>query len=188
MSLSALAAPKKRRGFTLIEVLVSIAIVSAGLLGIAKMQAVTVAELQVSRTRADMADQAQGLAGAMRANRAYWGSTAAALPSVSVPANAVDGGFTDNAKTLAKPASGSCMAAYCTPANIAWDTLAQWVKTFATRFPTATAQISCSSATGPVTCDIAMQWHEHYVAVNRSAAAPGAASSGVGTMVVHVLP
>ena len=67
-------APMPARGFGLIEAMIAVAVVAIGLLGFAKMQALAVGSTHSSGTRALIALQASSLAGAMRANEAYWGA------------------------------------------------------------------------------------------------------------------
>jgi prepilin-type N-terminal cleavage/methylation domain-containing protein len=66
------------RGFSLIEVLVALIVVSVGLLGIAKMQAVAYSSTGVASKRSLAAIEAASLASSMHANRAYW-----AAPGIS---------------------------------------------------------------------------------------------------------
>ena len=60
------------RGFSLIEVLVALVVVSIGLLGIAKMQAIAYSSTGVASKRSLAAIEAASLASSMHANRAYW--------------------------------------------------------------------------------------------------------------------
>jgi len=174
-------------GFTLIEVLVTLVIVSIGMLGLAKLQAAAVAETSVSRTRSIMAYQAESLAGAMRANRAYWAAGSTPLPGFTVAAGATPGTYTDTSGLL--PTHRTCVsAAPCSSLELAADDIWLWSSAFSTQFPSAAATVSCSVSTGPATCDITLTWGEHYVAVNRTTAATGAATTGTGTLVVHVQP
>src|SRR5450830_202992 len=60
------------KGYALIEVMISLVIVSVGLLGIAKMFALALGNTQVSGSRALAAIYAGSLSSAMHANRAFW--------------------------------------------------------------------------------------------------------------------
>jgi type IV pilus assembly protein PilV len=173
-------------GFTLIELLVTLVIVSVGMLGLVKLQAAAMAETSTSRTRSIMAYQAESLAGAMRANSAYWAASAAAAPNVTIPAGSSPA--TDNASTLGTAPAGGCTATACAPAQLArWD-IDQWKSNFSSQFPSATGTVVCGSSTGPNSCDITLNWGEHSVAINRTTAAAGSTRTGTGTLVVHVQP
>ncbi len=67
----------RARGFSLIEVLVALLVISIGLLGIAKMQALALANTNGGRLRALAAIEAASLAASMQAERNYWGNLAA---------------------------------------------------------------------------------------------------------------
>src|SRR5579862_1192051 len=59
-------------GFSLIEVMVAVVIICIGLLGIAKLQAMSLSNSTMSRQRALAAIEAAGLAASMHSNRDYW--------------------------------------------------------------------------------------------------------------------
>src|SRR5579871_1202658 len=69
---SAMTTQRHLHGFSVLEVMVALIIISVGLLGIAKMQALAIASTTTSRTRSIAALEAASLASAMRADRAYW--------------------------------------------------------------------------------------------------------------------
>src|SRR5262249_11240834 len=62
------------RGFSLVEVMVALAITAVGLLGLAKMESLAVSSTQVASARSLAAIQASSLAAAMHANPGYWAS------------------------------------------------------------------------------------------------------------------
>ncbi len=174
-------------GFTLVELLVTLLIVSVGILGIVKMEAAGVSESQVSRVRSLMTFQAESLAGAMRANRGYWAAKAATAPAFTLAAS------NQTYPTSANSGSPTCTSTSvaCTSAEMAYADLVLWRDSFIRSFPAASATIACSAActtgsTGPSSYDITLTWNEKSVAVNRS-------SVGTGTtlpvsMVLHVQP
>jgi type IV pilus assembly protein PilV len=174
------SSPTRTRGFTLIELMITLVVVSVGLLGLAKLQAAATAETQVSRTRSIMAYQAESLAGTMRANRAYWANATGALPTVSIA-----GG-----KAISSDSTGvqDCATMICNAAQMAMHDLDFWAAAYAKRFPAATAAIACGVESGPATCDITLTWPERYVAINRSTAPAAGGAPPVGTLVVHVQP
>jgi type IV pilus assembly protein PilV len=172
----------RERGFTLIELLVTLAIVAFGLMGLAKLQAAATAETQVSRVRSLMTYQAESLAAAMRANRAYWADAAGAVPTIAV---AKGGAVTSTDATAAD--AGKCTST-CDPAKLAATDIAQWANNYGTQFPGATAAIACAITSGPVSCDITLRWPERFVAINRSTARAASDVDPTGTLVVHVQP
>jgi type IV pilus assembly protein PilV len=181
------AAGARARGFTLIELLVTLAVVAFGLMGLAKLQAAATAETQVSRIRSVMTFQAESLAAALRANRAYWANAdATTQPTVAVAAGT--GTFTNTDTTAGPGAWKDCVAQSCTAAQMAVYDLQAWATAFNGQFPAASAQVACATSSGPVSCDITLQWPERYVAINRSTAPVAGDTNPTGTLVVHVQP
>jgi type IV pilus assembly protein PilV len=175
------------RGFTLVELLITLVIVSVGLLGMAKLQAAAVAESQVSRVRSLMTFQAESLSGMMSANRSYWGAVTGTAPGFKVAAGT--GVVTDTAGTLATGGTCTTVGKTCLPAQIAGYDATTWATNFSARFPTGAAAVTCSTpaATAPTTCDIKLTWSEHYVAMSRSTAG-GTSSDSNLNMILHVQP
>src|ERR1700761_8386395 len=62
----------KQCGLTLLDVLVSLIIISIGLLGIAKIHALAYSSTSTAGTRSLVALQAAGLAASMHGNRTFW--------------------------------------------------------------------------------------------------------------------
>lgn len=199
MLLNARRSPRHEAGFTLVELMITVLIVTIGLLGLAKLQATAVANTSISRTRALMTYQAESLAGMMRANKAFWVTSG---PTATYPWFKVDaaGKATDQGSMVAPP-SGTCVdAANCTAANLAYDDMYTWAKAFNDGTPTsafmgAQASIVCVPASGVGACganpatphgyDITLTWDQKQVAVNRSTA--GSTTLPV-SMVMHVQP
>ena len=166
------------RGFGLIEVLIAVAVVAIGLLGFAKMQALSVGSTHNSGTRALIALQASGLAGAMRANEAYWGAGLA--PATFTVTGSTLGDSTLNGMTT------DCTAGTCTAAQVAAYDLKAWGASLAAMFPSSTATVSCSTTIGtPVTCTITVNWSEKTIAVNASVAGSSAPSTLAYTLLVQ---
>src|SRR5882757_3906977 len=77
-------------GFTLLEVMVSLFIISIGLLGIAKIHALAYSSTATAGTRSLVALQAAGLASSMHADRSYWSGPA--VPAVvTITTNSTSG-------------------------------------------------------------------------------------------------
>jgi len=177
-------------GFTLIEILVTVAIVAVGLLGLAKLQAAAISETQTSRTRSVITMQAESLANAMRSDRAFWASTTS-LPSFTIAA----GGTVTYGGAFPAAHAGGCTSpsTACSSGEMARDDVSFWATGFGSQFPTATGSMSCSTAssTGPTTCDLSLTWTENIIAINRSAGAASgstAAHSNTNYLVLHIQP
>jgi type IV pilus assembly protein PilV len=78
-------------GFSLVEVMVALIVMSIGLLGIAKMQAAALSNTAIARTRSLAAIEAASLAASMHANRGYWSSPAVAA-SITIQGATRDAG------------------------------------------------------------------------------------------------
>ena len=188
-------------GFTLVELLVTMLIVTVGLLGLAKMQAAAVSNTSLSRTRALMTYQAESLAGMIRANKGFWVTTGspAVWPAFAVSSAGVasDTGMTNG---------GGCVnttgAAQCSPDRLAHDDMYTWAATFndgtaASAFQGASASIACVPAPPATTCaanpsvpngyDITLTWNQKIVGVNRSTINSSSMTQPV-SMVMHVQP
>ena len=193
--------PRQRdtTGFTLAELLVTLVIVSVGMLGLLKMEAAGVAESQVSRVRSLLTYQAESLAGLMRANRGYWAArTFTTFPSFFVPSDGTTPTYPTGFST-GNSIDSTCMTTVCSPADMAYADLTKWASGFSGAFPGATATVTCTapsaatcsaSAVVPTSYDITLTWHEKSVAINRGATGTNAtagANNGV-SMVLHVQP
>lgn len=157
-------------GFSLVEVMVALIVVSVGLLGIAKMQALALASTSTAKMRSLASIEAAGLASTMRADRSYW---AALTNNVTVNvANKVVTGATDPALTTAAPAQCAVVTdTPCTSAQIASQDLSDWAIAVGSALPNGTATISCNydkTGANPVTCTIQLNWTENVVALNTS--------------------
>jgi type IV pilus assembly protein PilV len=165
-------------GFGMIEVMVSLLVIAVALLGTAKIQAVTINATHNSSVRSLAALQAASIAGAMRANEAYWTSSV-------VPATVASGtgaGTTALDSTLSSP-STSCAGSTitttpCTATQLAAYDLQGWLAgltggtfhgtTYTAVIPNSWANITCATATValPATCTIQIAWNEKVVAAN----------------------
>ncbi len=174
-------------GFTLIEVLITLLVVSVGMLGLAKLEAAAVSESKVSRVRSLMSFQAESLASLMRANRAFWATTTSPLPGFTITA---DGTLTPPTAASIPPADASCKtapSAPCSAAVLANLDLTNWGNAYKAQFPGATASITSTTTAAPTGYDIKLAWTENRVAISRATAGAGAASDAV-SMILHVQP
>ena len=180
------------RGFSLIEVLVALLVISIGLLGIAKMQALALANTNGGRLRALAAIEAASLAASMQAERNYWGNLAA-TETITITSSSTAGKITISspgdstlAGTITCPAStssnsttmSSCTggsitcttASPCTSQQMAAYDVQQWSGRLQEIMgPSAAASIVCTVATTPpppVSCQITVNWFEETVNSN----------------------
>jgi len=157
--------PARSKGVTLIEVLIALVVVSIGLLGIAKMQALAIASTRGSSTRSLMSIEAASLASAMHANRLYWANVATASTtfSTSVSQNTITAS-TD--ATLAAQ-TANCASVSCTNATgvamAAYD-LSAWGANLWTVVNGSSGTVTCSGLT--VACTITITWNENMVGLN----------------------
>jgi type IV pilus assembly protein PilV len=172
-------AGRRARGFTLVEVLAALLIISIGLLGIAKIQALAYSNTGTASMRSLAALEAAGLASAMRANQAYWATNLAAFTStltVTVNGAAVtasdatlsaDLGSVNLSSTCQGASTSTCTAS----ALLAAYDLTWWASGLNGVIPGSTASITCPPATsGPVSCTIQVNWTEHTVGLNTNSA------------------
>ena len=151
---------RAQAGFSMIEVLVTVVVIAIGLLGVAKMQAASVSNTQVARTRSLVALQASSLASMMHGNRGYWGGTSA--PTSLTLSGA---GSTSPCTT-----SAPCI----TPTAMANGDILLWKAGIFAQIPTYNATVACTPTATPVTCLITLTWTEKTVAINTSTAAAAA--------------
>ena len=189
-------ARRRQDGFTMVELLITILIVTVGILGLAKMQATAVSNTAVSRTRALMTYQAESLAGMIRSNRSFW------VTSGNVgtwPAFYYDGsgGAPSTTTGMTTAAVGDCtgVSGTCSADKLAYDDVVNtWLVQYKAAFPGAQARIACVPATGascaanpttPHGYDITLTWDQKMVAMNKSTAN---SQTQAVSMVMHVQP
>lgn len=145
----------KLRGFTLIEVLVTLLVLSIGLLGLAALQASSIKFNQSAYMRTQATILAYDILDRMRANR--------------VAANA--GSYATSSANSASDYTTSCngTGANCTAPQIASHDLREWKTTIESTLPGSTAQISQTPASGTgVIHNVTIRWID-----DRSADASG---------------
>ncbi len=171
-------------GFSMIELMVAVLIISVGLLGVAKIDAVTVSEGTVSTVRLAIVNDVASLAGAMRANEMYW-QTSTVPTFVSVSAGTAQQGGSTLSVTApselmsSQIPSGNCTnsSLACTPAQMAALDLQQYATVLSQVIPGGFSSISCTqaaSATSPAICQVSVQWSENQVAINNAVHAAAA--------------
>lgn len=161
--------PARQRGVSLLEAMIAFAVISVGLLGIAKMQALAINSTRNASSRSVAAVAGASLSSMMSVNRAYWGSGLA-------PASMSVSGATISDPSLTAAQGADCTSGPCSPAQMAaWD-LTAWGSMTKSLMPGGQGTIACSTGVGnPVTCSIQISWQEKLVAMN--AATQSAANS-----------
>jgi type IV pilus assembly protein PilV len=173
-------------GFSLIEVLIALLVISIGLLGIAKMQALALSNTNGGRLRALAAIEAASLASTMQAERNYWGQLTASPTIINItgapgtPPTVTISDTTDSALSgsvscaasssttigvCTGSVSCSSIATPCTAQKMAAYDLQQWAGRLQQVMTTDAATITCTPLTGttPVACQIVVNWAETQV-------------------------
>jgi type IV pilus assembly protein PilV len=180
-------------GFSLVEVLVALIVISIGLLGIAKLQAVALSSTSTGGKRALAAIQAASLASSMHADRAYW-CLATTLGCLGpAPTTATITGATVSAASDPRLTAGAdCWNARpCTAVNMAAYDLTNWALSAQTMLPSYVATVACPlpPANYPLTCTITLTWTENTVAANTQGnQGAGAAAFQTPTYILYVEP
>ena len=170
----------RARGFTMVEVMVSLIVISIGLLGVAKMQALALSSTNTSRLRGLAAIEAASLSASMHVNRAYWAKVLLTQP-IAVAGSTVT--TTDATMSTALTAvTGStpeswCLQggghAPCAVATMAAADVKAWANEMNRMLPNATATITCPTTSTPTTCTIVINWIENTVAINSQGTSTG---------------
>jgi type IV pilus assembly protein PilV len=129
------------RGFSLVESLVALVVLSVGLLGIA---ALYVSALRFGRTallRSDAVTLAGDMADRIRANATAGASYAMAAGAVNT-------------------AVAACATGGCTAAQMATTDKAQWAALLARALPAGNGTVEVDAATSPTTYTITVRWTE----------------------------
>ena len=177
----------QQRGFTLLEVMVSLMIISVGLLGVAKMQALALTNTSVASMRSLAAIQAASLAATMHENRAYWTSAAPAANAGGITVTGTGPGSSPTIVGTGLTAAVDCTtgtAPYCTPDQLAAYDVQQWAAAVNSVLPNYTATITCNAAS-PVSCTVSITWQERAVALNTAQAATTSLQAPIYTLYVE---
>jgi type IV pilus assembly protein PilV len=149
-------------GFSLVEVMVALVVVSIGLLGLAKMESLALSSTSVAGSRALAAIQAASMASAMHANNSYWGAGLAPASTTiyydSTPALQISDPGLQTVATCTTPGTGSC-----TPGQMAAYDVQQWAAALKAVLPAPYATIACFTGGFPVICTVKVQWAENAV-------------------------
>lgn len=138
---------KKSRGFSLMEVLVTVVVLSIGLLGLAGLQMTGMKNNHSAYLRSQATILANDIVDRMRSNRnsALTGAYDTALGTLATaPVTSCDGDATDN----------------CTEADMATLDLNQWKNTLANILPSGDGSIARTVAGNQTTATIIIQWDD----------------------------
>jgi type IV pilus assembly protein PilV len=190
----------------MIEVLVTLFIISVGLLGVAKMHALALNSTKTSGSRALASILASSMASAMHANPAYWAkagtaTTAVKLTCASAPCTSyssftlgtdtVLSGITTAPNCLGTAAATSCITPDVPTAVAAYDLL-NWAYFLSQQLPPPSTgtlgAVSCTSTAGiPVTCTITVNWSENAVTGVNAAAMSSTSQSAADQQLILVV-
>jgi type IV pilus assembly protein PilV len=133
-------------GFTVVEVLVSLLILSVGLMGLASLQVVGLQNTQGGSQRAQAAYLAYDIADRMRSNTA------------AVTA----GNYNFNGALIVAPPNCIGVAANCTTAQMATFDLAQWRNLISTYLTGGTATIAAVDVGTTTQVTVTVQWTDPF--------------------------
>jgi type IV pilus assembly protein PilV len=157
-------------GFSLVEVMVALLVVSIGMLGIAKMQALALSSTGTAKMRSLASIEAASLASTIHADRRYWfyltNALTVTVSSAGTVASAQDASLNSTAAARPTPCTAVPPATPCTAAQIAAQDLGEWADGIIGILPPNSAStITCNapSATVTVECSIAITWTENVV-------------------------
>jgi type IV pilus assembly protein PilV len=129
-------------GFSLVEALVALVVLSIGMLGIAALHVEGLRSARTALTRTGAVTLAADIADRIRANRAAKTEYEAVVTSADTDANCEPKG------------------AGCTPAELAHHDKALWLGAIETALPGGTGTIDCDDAAVPATYTITISWSE----------------------------
>jgi type IV pilus assembly protein PilV len=174
-------------GFSMVEVLVALVVTSVGLLGLAKMESLSLSSTGVAAGRSIAAIEASSLAAAMHANRAYWAAGLLAAPATVSVVGATVAISDPGLSSVVAPCTVAGATA-CTPDLMAAYDVQQWAASMGQVLPASLSTISCSAPTVivPTNCTIQIQWAENAVALNAQQTNMG--SLQASTYVLYVQP
>lgn len=163
---------RRQKGFSLIEVLVALVVISIGLLGIAGMQALGVMQSNQSRLRGLAAFQAASMVNLMRANPAYWQSGGNFSTDPGNPTALT----VDSQGNLTGITAGTCDTNACTAAQMAGWQVQQWGQSLSV-LPGGNGTVQCAAPVGSnVACNVTVNWTENQAKTLTSTATTAAAT------------
>jgi type IV pilus assembly protein PilV len=138
---------RAHRGFTIVEVLVSLVVLSMGLLGIAKLILLTARSADSAYLRSQATELAYEILDDMRANRQ----------------TAVAHGY-DTSMTTAPTAAGSCIDTACSPTDLALYDVYTWKRRLGVStggaLPLGQGSITTTTTAATTTAVVIVQWDD----------------------------
>jgi type IV pilus assembly protein PilV len=157
------------QGFSLLEVMVALVVLSVGLLGVVKLESVAYSSTTIASKRSLAALEASSMAASMHVNRGYWSSpdVSGAVITVTNGAAAVTASAPLLATGIGTATPCTSTSTPCAPVNMAAYDLAQWALTLKNLLlnQNAIATVTCGTST-PLSCMINITWTENTVATN----------------------
>ena len=153
---------KGNAGFTLLEVLIALVLITVGLLGIVGIDGVSLSNTSSARARGMAAMMAASMSNAMMANEAYWAAGLFTAPGVINVNPTGTGTFTgDAALATAATTPADCVGSACSPLQMAGYDLSNWA-TMVSQLPSGQGQIVCTTQVGQsIACTITVSWSEN---------------------------
>ena len=169
------------------EVMVALFVISIGLLGIAKIEALAYASTSTASTRSLVALQAAGLAASMHANRNYW-AAGLAPPLFTITGTTISDA-TLNSTAVAPNACAFGGGAPCTPATLAAYDLHTWAAALNSMMGNSSpvTTVNCPIAI-PINCQISVTWNERAVSINSQSQTATTGATFTPTYVLYVEP
>lgn len=162
-----------QRGFSLIEAMVALLVITIGLLGVAGLQALAINNTQTASLRSIAAIEADNMAAYMDSNSAFWSQ----IPPSSVTVVSLNGSVKFRGvggSTMAGYLPTSCTTTLCTKQQIAaWD-MHNWGARLGSQLPAGQGGVQCgnglnpgtSTTVAPIACVITVEWQEKNLALN----------------------
>jgi type IV pilus assembly protein PilV len=179
------------RGFSMVEVLMALLIITFGLLGVAGMQAVSVGNTSTAGYRSIAALEAQSMASAMSANSYYWQSTgvptattvivsSGTITATATGAASSGNNYTATATMNSSSNANTCETSVCSSAaSLAQYDVTMWGQALYNSLPGGAGTINCTAATTTVlaSCEILITWTEKVLSQNQADATGASATS-----------
>lgn len=144
------------RGFSMLEVLVSMLVIMIGALGIAGMQLLAITSTENARYQNVATMLGATLTANMQANVAYWGTP----PQTIIVTGATN---TGGPAAFVGPCKG--LTTSCNATQMAGYDLREWGIEVAKLLPSGKAEIKCPTGNNPAICAVVVTWQERNVSL-----------------------